>query len=65
MDTEVAEILILEISLFFILDYSDHSKTGQSGFQIDIFRTQFVSGFPMVGHLVLTNHKPNQITFSC
>jgi hypothetical protein len=33
--------------------YSDHSKTGWSGFLMLIFRTQFLSGFRMVGHLAL------------
>jgi hypothetical protein len=33
--------------------YSQHPKTGPSGFQMVIFRTLFMSGFQIVSHLVL------------
>jgi hypothetical protein len=40
--------MIYFYNLEYIFIYSHHVKTGQSGIQMVIFWTQFVSGFQMV-----------------
>jgi hypothetical protein len=42
----------LQIKIQSLSEYSEHRKTGTSGFQMVINRTGFLSGFWMVGHLV-------------
>jgi hypothetical protein len=47
----------------FLTAYSQHPKTGRSGFRMVIFRTLFESGFRTVSHLVFTIRKPDREFF--
>jgi hypothetical protein len=50
-----------QIAPFHLNTYSQHLKSGLSGFRMVIFRTQFVSGFCFGSHLVFSIRKPDPL----